>query len=147
MNDLILLVDDEENDVFFMVEAFKRLGIANYQIVSDGQQAIDYVRGQGMFVDRTRFPAPALALLDLKLPLVMGLDVLKQIREQPGGPIVIILSASSDRYDISTAYAYGANAYLVKPSNVNGLHAMVKSVNDFWLTHNTLPSAVGKLRP
>ncbi|HEY6227654.1 MAG TPA: response regulator [Verrucomicrobiae bacterium] len=139
MSHSILLVDDEENDVFFMVEAFKRAGITNYQIVRDGQQALDYLRGEGKYADRAQFPMPALALLDLKLPFVMGLDVLRKIRERPGGPIVIILSASSDPTDISNAYAAGANAYLVKPSSVEGLFDLVKCMKEFWLTHNVVP--------
>lgn len=139
MSHSILLVDDEENDVFFMVEAFKRAGITNYQIVRDGQQALDYLRGEGKYADRAQFPMPTLALLDLKLPFVMGLDVLRKIRERPGGPIVIILSASSDPTDISNAYAAGANAYLVKPSSVEGLFDLVKCMKEFWLTHNVVP--------
>jgi CheY-like chemotaxis protein len=148
MNDPILLVDDEENDVFFMTDAFNRLGIGNFQIVTDGQQAVDYLRGEGKFSDRNQFPMPAIVLLDLKLPFIMGLDVLKRIRERPGGPIVIILSASSDPRDISSAYAAGANAYLVKPSSVEGLLNLVRSIKDFWLTHNVVPdSRFGAIRP
>jgi len=148
MNDPILLVDDEENDIFFMTDAFNRLGIGNFQIVTDGQQAVDYLRGEGKFSDRNQFPMPAIVLLDLKLPFIMGLDVLKRIRERPGGPIVIILSASSDPRDISSAYAAGANAYLVKPSSVEGLLNLVRSIKDFWLTHNVVPdSRFGAIRP
>jgi CheY-like chemotaxis protein len=72
----------------------------------------------------------------------MGLDVLRRIRERPGGPIVIILSASSDPSDISSAYSAGANAYLVKPSSVDGLFSLVKSIKDFWLTHNVAPQTL-----
>ena len=148
MNDPILLVDDEENDVFFMTDAFNRLGVQNFQIVTDGQQAVDYLRGEGKFSDRSQFPIPTVVLLDLKLPFIMGLDVLKRIRERPGGPIVIILSASSDPRDISSAYAAGANAYLVKPSSVDGLLNLVRSIKDFWLTHNVVPdSRFASVRP
>jgi len=131
MSQTILLVDDEENDVFFMMEAFKRMGISKCQVVHDGQQAVDYLSGTGRFADRAQFPQPTLVLLDLKLPHVMGLEVLRRIRERPGGPIVIILSASSDATDISTAYSIGANAYLVKPSSVDELYQLVKSIKDF----------------
>lgn len=141
MTQPILLVDDEENDVFFMIEAFKRIGISNYHVARDGQQAVDYLRGEGKYADRAQFPMPMLVLLDLKLPFIMGLDVLRKIRERPGGPIVIILSASSDPTDISNAYAAGANAYLVKPSSVDGLFEVVKSIKEFWLTHNVVPQA------
>ncbi|HUS37731.1 MAG TPA: response regulator [Verrucomicrobiae bacterium] len=148
MNEPILLVEDEENDIFFMTDAFNRLGIVNFQIVTDGQQAVDYLRGEGKFSDRSQFPMPTIVLLDLKLPFIMGLDVLKRIRERPGGPIVIILSASSDPRDISSGYAAGANAYLVKPSSVEGLLNLVRSIKDFWLTHNVVPdSRFASVRP
>ena len=87
------------------------------------------------------FPPPGLVLLDLKLPYVMGLDVLKWIRQQPALPVVvIILSSSSELSDIKTAYRLGANAYLVKPPDVSKLVEVAKSIKDVWLTHNVLPA-------
>lgn len=142
MNEPILLVDDEDNDVFFMREAFKRAGIGNYYIANDGQQAIDFLRGEGRYTDRLHYPKPAIVLLDLKLPFVMGLEVLRRIRQTPGGPVVIVLSASSDPNDVNNAYNAGANAYLVKPSSTDGLLEMVLSLKSFWLTHNTLPQTL-----
>lgn len=139
MNQPILLVDDEENDLFFMTDAFKRIGIDNFRIANDGQQAVDYLTGAGPYADRTQYPEPKLVLLDLKLPFVMGLDVLKRVRERPNGPVIIILSASSDMRDVANAYAAGANGYLVKPSSVDALLSVVKSIKDYWLTHNIPP--------
>jgi len=79
-------------------------------------------------------------LLDLKLPYVMGLDVLKWIRQQPGLPaIVVILSSSKAEEDIVTAYRLGANGYLVKPPDSGKLLDMAKSIKDFWLTQNIPP--------
>jgi CheY-like chemotaxis protein len=137
----ILLVEDEEGDVFFMQHAMQKVGMLNpLQVASDGQEAIDYFKGTGKFANREEFPPPCLVLLDLKLPRVMGLDVLKWIRQQPEvSAIVIILSSSREEADIATAYRLGANGYLVKPSDVNQLTDMAKSIKDFWLTHNTLP--------
>jgi CheY-like chemotaxis protein len=119
----VLLVDDDENDLFFMLDAFKKAGVdVPVQIVRDGQEATDYLSGVGNFSDRTRFPMPSLVLLDLKLPFVMGLDVLRAIRQQLNLPIiVIILSASREDADISAAYRLGANAYVVKPSDLTKL--------------------------
>jgi len=134
----ILQVEDDPNDVFFLQHAMKKIGVANpIQVASDGQQAIDYLQGTGKFHDRGRFPYPSLVLLDLQLPYVMGLDVLRWIRKQPG-PIlpVIILTASGVDSDITTAYRFGANAFLTKPSETGTLEAMVKAIEDFWLTHN-----------
>ena len=85
---------------------------------------------------------PSLILLDLKLPFVTGLDVLKWIHQQPGlEPIVVILSSSQEERDIAAAYLQGANAYLVKPAEPSKLQGMMKAVNDFWLVQNTPPPA------
>jgi two-component system response regulator len=129
------------NDVFFLQHAMRKLGLANpIQVATDGQQAIDYLNGAGKFVDRETFPLPCLVLLDLKLPYVMGLDVLKWIRQQPGPPlVVIVLTASAEQADIAAAYRLGANAFLTKPSESGRLEDMVKAIKDFWLTQNTWP--------
>jgi DNA-binding response OmpR family regulator len=138
----ILLVEDDENDVFFLQEAMKKAGVlSSIQVASDGQQAIDYLKGAGKFANREEFPLPGLVILDLKLPYVMGLDVLKWIRQQPqAATIVIILSSSRDEAGIAAAYRLGANGYLVKPPELSKLLDMAKSIKDYWLTHNTPPS-------
>jgi CheY-like chemotaxis protein len=137
----ILLVEDEENDVFFLQQAMKKAGVLNpIRVARDGQQAIDYFKGAGKFANREEFPLPCLVLLDLKLPYVMGLDVLKWIRQQPELPaIVVILSSSREEEDVATSYRLGANGYLVKPSDTSKLQDMAKSIKDFWLTQNISP--------
>ena len=137
----ILLVEDEEGDVFFMRQAMQKAGVLDsLQVASDGRQAIDYLKGNGKFANRQEFPLPCLVLLDLKLPRVMGLDVLKWIREQPEvATIVVILTSSQEQADIATAYRLGANGYLVKPHDLSQLTDMAKSIKDFWLTQNTPP--------
>ena len=137
----ILQVEDDPNDVFLFKHALSRVGVTNpIQIATDGQQAIDYLYGEGQFADRAKFPYPSLVLLDLKLPFVMGLEVLRWIRKQPGTVLpVVILTASAEESDIATAYSLGANGFLTKPSEVRKLEEMVKAIRDFWLTHNILP--------
>ncbi len=137
----ILQIEDDPNDVFLLKHAMKKAGMTNsVQVASDGQEAIDYLSGAGKFADREQFPLPALVLLDLKLPFVMGLDVLKWIREQLNvAPVVIILTASAEDEDIASAYQLGANAFLTKPSEASKLQEIVNAIKDFWLTHNTLP--------
>src|SRR5580765_5017741 len=137
----ILQVEDDPNDVFILRHALNKAGVANpVHVATDGQEAIDYLQGVGRFADRDQFPLPGLILLDLKLPRVMGLDVLKWIREQPNtAPVVIILTASAEEEDIATAYRLGANAFLTKPSEASKLQEIVRAIKDFWLTHNTLP--------
>ena|SRR5688500_8379691 len=137
----ILQVEDDPNDVLFLKKAMKKAGVANpIQVASDGQEAIDYLQGAGRFADRGEYPFPCLVLLDLKLPYVMGLEVLKWIRKQPGTVLpVIMLSASAEEADIVASYHLGANGFLSKPSEANKLDDIVKAIKDFWLTHNTLP--------
>lgn len=137
----ILQVEDDPNDVFFLQHAMKEAGVTNpIQVASDGHEAIDYLKGAGKFADRQKFPLPDLVLLDLKLPYVMGLDVLKWIRQQAGMDIpVVMLTASREDADIAAAYRLGANAFLTKPSEASRLGDMIKALADFWLTHNVLP--------
>ena len=142
----ILQVEDDPNDVFLMQHAMRRLGMANpVQVARDGQEAMDYLQGAGKFADRATFPFPCLVLLDLKLPYVMGLDVLRWIRQQPGPALpVLILTASGEDADIAAAYHLGANAFLTKPPEASKLQEMVKAIKEFWLTHNTLPQQTYK---
>jgi len=137
----ILQVEDDPNDVFFLQHALNKMGVTNpVQIATNGQEAIDYLSGADQFADRRKFPLPCLVLLDLKLPFVMGLDVLRWIRKQPGLALpVIILTASAEDADIAAAYGLGANAFLTKPSEASKLQNIVKAIKDFWLTHNMLP--------
>lgn len=137
----ILQVEDDPNDVFLFQHAMKKAGMTNpIQVASDGQEAIDYLQGTGKFADREKYPFPCLILLDLKLPYVMGLEVLKWIRTQPGTALtVLILTASGEEADVESAYRLGANAFLTKPSEASKLHDLVKAIKDFWLTHNVLP--------
>jgi CheY-like chemotaxis protein len=137
----ILQVEDDSNDVMFLQRAMQKAQVANpLQVATDGQQAIDYLKGAGKYADRDLFPLPCLVLLDLKLPHVMGLDVLKWIRQQSGlALVVVLLTASSEEADVAAAYGLGANAFLTKPSEMTKLQDMVKAIKDFWLTHNTVP--------
>ena len=137
----ILQVEDDPNDVFLLQHALTKAGVTNpVQVAIDGRQAIDYLQGAGKFRDREKYPFPALVLLDLKLPYVMGLDVLKWIRQKAGTALtVLMLTASGEEADIVTAYRLGANGFLTKPSEASKLHDMVKAIGNFWLVHNVLP--------
>ena len=135
----ILLVEDEENDVLFMKRALEVAGLAKcLRVAEDGAQAIEYLSGQGEFVDRSLYPLPHLIFLDLKLPKVMGHDVLKWIRERPefDMTIVIMLTSSQQSADIELAYARGANSYLVKPSNPHDLIELMAVTKRYWLDFN-----------
>lgn len=138
----ILYAEDEEDDVYFMRRAFEQAGITNPLVIApDGQHAIDYLSGIGDFSDRNNHPLPGFVLLDLNMPRRSGIEVLKFIRSQPSMAAlpVIVLTSSTQDADVHRAYILGANGYLVKPSQPDDLLPMVKSIKDFWLTHNRAP--------
>jgi len=137
----ILLADDDPDDRQLTRDAFAQNRLANeLHTVEDGEELLEYLRRRGKYENLKNKPLPGLILLDLKLPFVMGLDVLKWIRDQPNlVPVVIILTASAEDEDIASAYHLGANAFLTKPSEASKLQDIVKAIKDFWLTHNSLP--------
>ena len=119
-----LLADDDENDTYFIERALKEAQVANpLRRVRDGEEAIAYLKGEGGYGDREKFPLPHLMLLDLKMPRKNGFEVLEWVRGQPGLKRlpVIILTSSKEDSDINHAYDLGANTYLVKPSKPEGL--------------------------
>lgn len=135
-NQPILYAEDEENDILFMERAFKLAGVQNPLItVANGQLAIDYLSD---VATREPHQLPCLTLLDLKMPLKSGLEVLKWIRSQPATCAlpVIVLSSSDHDTDIHRAYIQGVNGYLVKPGNPRELETMVRALKDYWLTFN-----------
>jgi CheY-like chemotaxis protein len=139
----ILLVEDDQNDVFFLQYAFESAGIENpVQVVSDGQDAIHYLAGNAQYADRNRFPLPCLALLDLKLPGKMGNEVLRWMRKQPhlSNLVVVVLTSSPDSRDVDGAYENGAQSYLVKPVSLEKRLEMAKAIKRYWLDLNEFPS-------
>jgi CheY-like chemotaxis protein len=141
----ILLVEDTDDDVFFLKRALRDAGIGNpMQVAVDGQQAIDYLEGKGSFADREKYPLPFLVLLDLKLPYVMGLDVLKWIRSQNefDNMLVVVLTSSQQDSDITATYRLGGNSYLIKPPSREKLHELVKILGEYWLRHNETPGSI-----
>lgn len=117
-NPRILLIEDDENDVFLMERALKKANLAPpMHIAINGQEALDYLGGQGKYADRATFPMPQCVFLDLKLPFVHGFDVLEWIRTQPSlkDVQVFVLSSSPEERDRQKARQLGAKAYLVKP--------------------------------
>ena len=140
--DRILLVEDNEDDVIFMKRALQRAQVTHpLEIVTDGQQAIEYFEKSIGSPNGNENALPCLVLLDLKLPRKNGLEVLEWIREQPAlkSLIVLILSTSKEPHDLRRAYELGANAYLVKPAAVDQLMQLVKAIQSFWLTFVEFP--------
>lgn len=130
-NPIVLLVDDSENDALLMRTVFERAGFVEpLRFARDGEEAIAYLRGDGRYADRKQFPLPTMVLLDLNMPRKNGFEVLEWLRGQPElrRLRVYILSASSRPQDIERAYDLGANSYLVKPGNLDGLMHLAKSL-------------------
>jgi CheY-like chemotaxis protein len=132
-NQTILLVEDNEDDVFLFRFALESGRITNpVQVVMDGQEAVDYLAGAGKFADRANFPEPFIVFLDLKLPYADGFEILEWIGGQTGlrSTAVVILTGSSEARDQEKARALGARAYLVKPPTGEAINGQLKAVVD-----------------
>ena len=133
---IILIVEDNDDDVFALKRALRKAGIANpLHVAVQGQEAIDYLAGQGKYSDRSQFPLPFLVFLDLKMPFVGGFEVLKWIRQQPAlsDIVVVILTGSDEVRDHQQAYSLGARSYLVKPPQIADIQLLMQSMESCWL--------------
>ncbi len=138
----ILVVDDSENDRLLLRAAFERAGLKKpLREVPDGEQAIAYLKGEGAYSDRAGNPLPTVMLLDLNMPLKNGFEVLQWVRQQPGlkRMTIIVLTASTREEDVERAFDLGANAFLLKPTKLETLVAMVRSLHH-WMEFNRFPS-------
>jgi CheY-like chemotaxis protein len=140
----ILLVEDDPNDQLLIRRAFARAKLMNpLRLTRDGDEAVDYLAGDGAFADREANPLPALVMLDLKLPRRSGLEVLEWLRSQAGSlgrtPVVVLTSSRENR-DVDRAYELGANSYLVKPVDFDGLLEMIRTTGLYWTVLNEGPT-------
>jgi CheY-like chemotaxis protein len=130
----ILLVDDSEDDIFLVRSAFTKARLTNpIHEAHNGDEAIAYLLGEAPFSTRQQFPLPAIMLLDLNMPMRNGFQVLEWVRAQPGLKrlTVIILTASLREQDVDRAFDLGANAFLVKPTSIEGLASMGRCLRDW----------------
>jgi CheY-like chemotaxis protein len=138
----ILLVEDSPDDVILTVRAFKKGTIVNELVVAeDGAEALDYLFGAGKYADRDTDARPELILLDLKMPRVDGLEVLRRIRADERTklqPVVILTTSSEDR-DRIESYKLGANSYIRKPVDFNKFVDAVQQLGHYWLALNEAP--------
>ncbi len=142
----ILIVEDNTDDVLLIKRAFQQCGVVNpLRFVTDGEQAVAYLKGTGEFGDRKKNPLPVLILLDLKMPRMNGFEFLRWLRNEPDLKkiIVVILTSSSESPDINRAYELGANSYLVKPVRFEDLIRIVKELHLYWLIMNEKPDIKG----
>ena len=135
-NFCVLLVEDDLNDIFLVKRAFKMAHIQNpLQVVTDGQEAIHYLRGEGKYADRAQYPLPKLIVMDIKMPRRSGFDVLEWVKGN-GRPLrripIVIVSSSDNPADINRAYELGANAYMVKPVDFKKVEHLFESITHYW---------------
>jgi two-component system response regulator len=138
----ILLVEDNPNDVQLALHAFKRHKLTNYiHVVRDGVEALAYLFCTGIYADRNISGRPQLILLDLKLPLIDGLEVLQQIKADPRTQMipVVILTSSREERDIVESYNLGVNSYIVKPVDFEQFSDSVRTLGMHWLLLNQPP--------
>jgi two-component system response regulator len=135
----ILLVEDNPQDAELTVRALKKKNLANrLVVVDDGAEALDFIFGRGKHAAQAGCAVPQVILLDLKLPKVGGLEVLKTLKQDERTrliPVVIVTSSREDP-DIKTAYALGANSYVVKPVDFDAFAEAVSSLGMYWLMVN-----------
>ena len=142
----ILLVEDNDADAELTMHALKKNGLANrIHIVRDGVEALDFLFCRGSYSDREFTQAPRLVLLDIKLPKVDGIEVLRAIKGDPRTrtiPVVILTSSREDR-DRLDGYSIGANSYLQKPVDFDQFRDMVKQLGLYWMVVNVPPPSSG----
>ncbi|MFN8285630.1 MAG: response regulator [Chitinophagales bacterium] len=142
---IILLIEDNSDDVALTLRAFRKSNLKNEIVVAeDGADALDYLFGKGKYDGRNTDIMPTLILLDLKLPKVTGLEVLKQIRTNPKTRLlpVVVLTSSVEDQDLITSYQLGANSYLRKPVDFNKFIEAVQQLGLYWLVLNESPPLV-----
>lgn len=139
---MILLVEDNADDEALTLRALNKNRVANsVVVVRDGAEALDFLFCKGSYADRDPLDMPQVTLLDLKLPKVDGLEVLRQMRNDPRTKTlpVVILTSSKEEQDLVAAYSNGANSYVRKPVDFNQFADSIKQLGMYWLILNEAP--------
>jgi two-component system response regulator len=138
----ILLVEDNPNDVELTLHAFQKKRLANsIDVVRDGAEALEYLFATGRYSTRNPLDVPRLILLDLKLPKLSGIEVLRRIREDPRTRMipVVVLTCSREEKDLVETYRLGVNSYIVKPVEFDKFTDVVEQLGYYWLLINEQP--------
>jgi CheY-like chemotaxis protein len=143
----MLVAEDRDEDVDILKLACQRAGVSlPLHFVRDGEEALEYLKGEGQFSDREKYPLPTLLLLDLNMPRLNGFEVLQWLRLQPGlrRLVVIIFTSSELPEDVNKAFELGANSYLVKPVDFQKLEETARYLNTYWVKFNLCPDCTGE---
>jgi len=138
----ILLVEDNPNDVKLTLKALQKNKLTNQiQVVIDGEEALDFIFARNKYSDRSINDVPKVILLDLKLPKIDGLEVLKELKndERTKKIPVVILTSSREESDIIKSYQLGANSYIVKPVDFEKFVSAIADIGLYWLLLNEMP--------
>jgi two-component system response regulator len=138
----ILLVEDNARDMELTLHALRRGNLANdVAVVRDGEEALDFIFGRGKFKERNTDHQPRLVLLDLKLPKVDGMEVLRELKSNAATRAipVVVLTSSREQQDLVNSYQLGVNAFIQKPVDFESFRDTVKQVGLFWLVVNRPP--------
>lgn len=141
---IILMVEDDEGDIFFMKHALEKAAAGHTaHFVANGEEAIAYLTGQGKYADRSKFPLPNIILTDLNMPKRDGLEFLHWLRSHPQNAVIptIMFSSSGQASDVQKAYELGANSYMTKPSNINELVDLIRVTYEYWCRCERPPMA------
>ena len=139
---LILLIEDSPDDELLTIRALKKNNILNDVVVArDGSEALDFIFGTGTYAGRDTSELPHLVLLDLKLPKIDGLEVLRQLRKDERTSMlpVVILTSSKEESDLAKSYKFGANSYIRKPVDFKQFSEAIKNLGLYWLVLNEVP--------
>jgi len=136
-NFTVLLVEDDLNDIFLVKRAFKIAQIPTpLQVVTDGLEAMSYLKGSGKYGDRHTYPLPHLMVMDIRMPRKSGFEVLEWVKENPNRLLrripIVVVSSSENPEDVNRAYELGANAYMVKPVNFRAVEHLFSSITHYW---------------
>lgn len=143
----ILVIDDNPADQFLVLEAMKDASLEyDLRLVSDGDEALEYLYRRGRYRDTSLSPRPGLILLDLNMPRFSGRQVAKAIKSDPNlkDIPVVVLTASDQEEDVEELYSVGVNSYLQKPLNFDEFTAALRDLSNYWLERATLPSKRGR---
>ena len=138
----LLLVEDNPQDLELALRALRKINLANHiEVARDGAEALDFIFCEGPHAGRKMSNGPKVILLDLKLPKVDGLEVLKRVKSDPRTRMipVVVLTSSKEQRDIVESYNLGVNSYIVKPVNFDGFTDAMRELGVYWLMLNQAP--------